>query len=384
MMKPVAIVGVGQTKFGENWHQSLKQMAFESSMAALSDAKLDKGGIEALFVGNMASGRFTGQKHLGALVAESLGIGVPAANCEAACASGALAFKQGCLSIQSGKYDVVLVTGVEKMSDVKVEEASLSLMAAGEQEWEGAAGLTFAGVYALMARAHMYKFGTTQEQLAMVAVNNHKNGVKNPYAQFNFQITLEAALNAPVVADPLRLYDCSPITDGSAALILASEEAAKRFETAIWVKAVEQASDTLALHNRASIVELAAAEIAAKKAYNSSGISTEDVDVSEVHDCFTINEILCIEALGFSEKGRGGKFVEQNKIAVDGEKPINITGGLKAIGHPVGATGVRQLVDLTKILRGDMKEFQGAELGLALNVGGSGATAIVSILGIEK
>jgi len=383
-MKPVAIVGVGQTKFGENWHQSLKQMAFESSMAALTDAKLDKKSIEALFVGNMASGRFTGQEHLGPLVAESLGINVPAANCEAACASGALAFNQGWLAIQSGKYDVVLVTGVEKMSDVKVEEASLSLMAAGEQEWEGSAGLTFAGAYALMARAHMLKFGTTREQLAMVAVNNHKNGVKNPYAQFTFPITLEAALNAPLVADPLRLYDCSPITDGSAALILASEKAAKRFETHVWVKAVEQASDTLALHNRASIVELAAAESAAKKAYTASGITAEDVDVSEVHDCFTINEILCIEALGFSERGKGGKFVEQGKIAVDGENPINITGGLKAIGHPVGATGVRQLTDLTKILRGDMKEFQGAELGLALNVGGSGATAIVSILGIEK
>ena len=383
-MKPVAIVGVGQTKFGENWHQSLKQMAFESSMAALRDAKIERKDIGALFVGNMASGRFTGQEHLGSVVAESLGINVPAANCEAACASGALAFKQGWLAIQSGKYDIVLVTGVEKMSDVKVEEASLSLMGAGDQEWEGSAGLTFAGAYALMARAHMNKFGTTQEQLAMVAVNNHKNGAKNPFAQFKFPITMEAALNAPLVADPLRLYDCSPITDGSAALILASENAAKKFESPVWVKTVEQASDTLALHNRASIVELRAAEIAAKKAYGVVNIGAGDIDVAEVHDCFTINEILCIEALGFSERGMGGKFVEQDKISIDGEKPINITGGLKAIGHPVGATGVRQLVDLTKTLRGDMKEFQGAELGLALNVGGSGATAIVSVLGIEK
>src|SRR3989344_3778642 len=204
-MKPVAIVGQGMTKFGENWHQSLKQMAFESNMAALRDAKIERKDIEALFVGNMASGRFTGQEHLGSLVAESLGINVPAANCEAA------------------------------------------------------------GAYALMARAHMNKFGTTQEQLAMVAVNNHKNGVSNQYAQFRFPITVEAALNAPMVADPLRLYDCSPITDGSAALILASENAAKKFEAPVWIKAVEQTSDTLALHNRASFFELAAAESAAKK-----------------------------------------------------------------------------------------------------------------------
>src|SRR3989344_5025328 len=264
-MKPVAIVGQGMTKFGENWHQSLTQMAFESNMAALRDAKIERKDIEALFVGNMASGRFTGQEHLGSLVAESLGINVPAANCEAACASGALAFKQGWLAIQSGKYDIVLVTGVEKMSDVKVEEASLSLMGAGDQEWEGSAGLTFAGAYALMARAHMNKFGTTQEQLAMVAVNNHKNGAKNPFAQFKFPITLETALNATLVADPLRLYDCSPITDGSAALVLASENAAKKFESPMWIKAVEQTSDTLALHNRASFFELAAAESAAKK-----------------------------------------------------------------------------------------------------------------------
>jgi acetyl-CoA C-acetyltransferase len=332
----------------------------------------------------MASGRFTGQEHLGPLVAESLGIKVPAVKCEAACASGALAFRQAWLAIQSGKYDVVLVTGVEKMSDVKVEEASLSLMAAGEQEWEGSAGLTFAGAYALMARAHMHKYGTTQEQLAAVAVNNHKNGVRNPFAQFRFPVTLETVLNAPIIADPLRLFDCSPITDGAASLVLVSEKAAKKFESPIWIKASEQASDALALHNRASLYEIAAAENAAKKAYQGVGITPDDIDVAEVHDCFTINEIMCIEALGFCEKGRGGRFVEHAKMAVDGEKPINITGGLKAIGHPVGATGVRQLADLTKILRGDDKEFQGAEIGLALNIGGSGATAIVSILGLEK
>lgn len=383
----VAVVGVGQTKFDEHWEKSLRDLSTEAGAIALEDAGIDGKEIQSLYIGNMSAGRFIGQEHLAALAADQAGLTpIPATRCEAACASGALAFREAYFSILSGQYDIVMAAGAEKMTDLKGTDAIATLMGAGDQEWESAIGLTFAGLYALMARNHMEKYGTTVEQMAMVSVNNHKNGMHNPLAQFPAEITVEKVLSSPLISDPLRLLDCSPITDGASAVILASEKVVNNFEKPIWILGSGQASDTLALHHRKSMTELLSTKVAAKTAYQQAGMGPENIDIAEVHDCFSINEIIAIEDLGFCNKGEGGRFVEDGKIARDGEKPINPTGGLKSIGHPVGATGVRQISDIVKQLRGDYGNLQvnGARVGLALNIGGSGATAVANIFGTEK
>lgn len=385
-MTRVAVIGVGQTRFGEHWERSMRDLSLEAGALALKDGNIDGKDIQALYIGNMAAGRFIGQEHLAALAADQAGLNpIPATRCEAACASGALAFRNAYLAIKSGHYDIVMAAGAEKMTDIKGTDAISTLMGAGDQEWESSVGITFTGLYALMARRHMEEFGTTREQLAMVSVNNHKNAILNPNAQFRNEITVEKVLKSPMIADPLRLLDCSPITDGASAVILVSEKFAKKFEKPIWILGSTQASDNLALHDRNAITEMQATKASAKRAYEHSGLRPEKIDIAEVHDCFSINEILAIEDLGFCERGKGGKFVEEGKIKRDGEKPINTTGGLKAIGHPVGATGIRQISDLVKQLRGEYGPLQvkGVKTGLALNIGGSGATAIVNILGSE-
>ncbi len=386
-MTRVAIVGVGQTKFDEHWERSLRDLSTEAGAAALKDAKIGGEHVQALFVGNMSSGRFVGQEHMGALAADAAGLNpIPATRCEGACASGALAFANACNAIKSGKYDIVVAAGAEKMTDLKGTDAIATLMGAGDQEWESAIGLTFAGLYALIARSHMQKYGTTREQMAMVSVNNHKNGVHNPYAQFRKEITVKDVLKSTMIADPLTLLDCSPITDGAAAVVLVSEKFAKSFAKPVWALGVGQASDTLALHDRESMTEMKATKAATQAAYREAGLGPQDMDLAEVHDCFSINEIIAIEDLGFCKKGEGGKFVEQGNIAVGGRMPVNTTGGLKSIGHPVGATGIRQIADITRQLRGELPEqiqVKGAKHGIALNIGGSGATAVVTILGKE-
>ncbi len=385
-MKRVAVVGVGQTKFGEHWNSSLRDLSTEAGALALKDAGVEGSSIQALYIGNMSAGKFVSQEHLSSLAADQSGLlPIPATRCEAACASSALAFREAYMSILSGQYDIVVAAGAEKMTDIRGETASAALMGAADQEWESAIGLTFVGLYALLTRAHMQSFGTTREQLALVSVNNHKNGALNEKAQFPFEVSVEQVLKSPMIADPLRLLDCSPITDGASAVVLASEEAARKFEKPVWIAGSGQASDALALHDRQSLTEMLATKAAAKIAYGQAGLSPGEIDVAEVHDCFSINEILAIEDLGFCEKGKGGSFVEKGNIARDREMPINATGGLKSIGHPVGATGVRQIADLVRQLRGECGKLQinGAKTGLALNIGGSGATAVVHILKAE-
>ncbi|MFH0832170.1 MAG: thiolase domain-containing protein [Candidatus Aenigmatarchaeota archaeon] len=383
-MKNVAIVGIGQVKFGENWNESLRDIATGAIRSAMLEADIGTEDVEALYIGNMGAGRFIGQEHLSALIADhSRLLHKPATRCEAACASGALAFRQAYLSVMSGRHDVVMVVGAEKMTDLKTGDATSALITAGDQETEASSGITFAGLYALIARAHMNAYGTTSEQLAMVSVINHRNAIGNKYAQFQYEISVADVLKSAMVAEPLHLLDCSPITDGAAALIIASENAAKRFKSPVWILASEQASDTIALHDRKSLTEMLATKHAAKTAYEKLRITPSDIDFAEVHDCFSINEILAIEDLGFCEKGRGGELVESGEIKLKGSIPINTTGGLKAIGHPVGATGVRQLVDITRQLRGECYNQVKGDLGLALNVGGSGATALLTILGKE-
>jgi len=384
-MRNVAVVGVGQTKFGELWDRSLRELAAEAGNLAITDSSVDKANVQSLFVGNMAGGKFASQEHIAALVAAQLGVNpIPATRIEAACASGAAAVRQAYISIASGVYDVALVVGVEKMSDLPASEVVASLMAASDQEWEAGIGITFSALYALMARAHMHKYGTTEEQLALVSVENHKNAVGNKYAQYPFEVKLQTVLNSPMIADPLKLLDCSPITDGAAAVVLASENVAKKLANPVWIRASAQASDSIALHERESLTEMNATKIAAKNAYSSAGVDVNKVDVFEVHDCFSINEIISLEGLGVVPVGQGGKFIEKGGHALTGEAPTNTSGGLKAGGHPVGATGVRQIIDLTHQLRSKAhNQINGAGVGLALNVGGSGASSVVHILSNE-
>ncbi|MEM3400118.1 MAG: thiolase domain-containing protein [Candidatus Micrarchaeia archaeon] len=383
-MRRVAIVGVGMSKFGEIWDLSFRELIIEAGVRAIEDAGMSGAEIDALYAGTMAAGRLIGQEHITALIADYMGLNpIPATRVEAACASGGLALRMGYIAVASGIHDTVVVGGVEKMTDVSVPEAVFALGGAGDQEWELFFGATFPGIYALMARRHMHEYGTTEEQMAHVAVKNHENAMKNEYAQFHMPITVDDVLSSRVVASPLKLLDCSPITDGAAALILTTlDNAKKHTDTPVEIVASTQASDTIALHSRDSLTELKATKIAAHKAYKIAGVEPRDIDVAEVHDCFTIAEIMAIEDLGFFKKGEGGKAEEEGETAIGGKIPINTSGGLKGCGHPVGATGVKQAVEITWQLRGDAKERQvsGAEIGLTHNVGGSGATCVIHIL----
>lgn len=383
-MTRVGIIGVGITSFGEFWEKGLRDLIVEAGTAAIKDAKLEGAAIDAGYVGSMSPGRFIGQEHIGALVADYVGLtGIPATRVEAACASGGLALRQAYLSIKAGENKVVVAGGVEKMTDVSVERAMVTLGGAGDQEWELFHGATFPGLYALMARRHMLEYGTTEEQLAAVAVKNHKNGALNPKAQYQQEVTLKQVMKSSPVATPLKLLDCSPITDGAAVVILAEEETARKFcDNPVWIDASTQASDTLALHDRENLCQTKAAVIAGKQAYKQANVKVSDIDFAEVHDCFTIAEIMAIEALGFCKIGDGGKITEEGKTALDGEIPVNTSGGLKAKGHPVGATGIAQAVEATLQLRGeaDKRQVKDAKIGLIHNVGGSGATCTLHIL----
>ena len=385
-MREVAIVGIGCTKFGEMWDKSFRDLFIEAGLMALEDAGMSGADVEALYGGNMSSGIFIEQEHVGALIADYSGLissSVPSTRVEAACASGGLALRSGVIAVASEYHDIVISAGIEKMTDVGPEKAMDALAAAADREWEAAVGATFPGLYAMMARAHMNEFGTTREQLAQVAVKNHYHGSMNPKAQFRNRITIDAVINSPLVADPLRLFDCSPITDGAAAVILVPAERAREFtDTPIYVKAAAQASDTISLHDRRSLTSIDATRIAADRAFNTARLQRSNIDVAEVHDCFTIAEIMAIEDLAFFEKGRGGPATLAGETAIGGKIPINTSGGLKACGHPVGATGIKQAVEIVEQLRGDAgkRQVEGAEVGLTHNVGGTGGTVVVHIL----
>ncbi|MBN2477799.1 thiolase domain-containing protein [Candidatus Micrarchaeota archaeon] len=383
-MRDVSIIGAGMTRFGENWEKGFRDMVTEAGINAINDAGISGEEINAGFVGSMASGTLIGQEHIGALLADYMGLNpTPITRVEGACASGSLALRQGFMAVASGLYDIVVVGGVEKMTDLGTTEVSTILGGAGDQEWELFLGATFPGLYALMARRHMYEFNTTEEMLAAVAVKNHKNGAKNKYAQYQNEITMDTVLNSKMVADPLKIMDCSPITDGAAAVILAPSEMAGSFKKEpVNIVASTQASDTLALHSRETLTGLKSAQIASAIAYKQAGIAPKDIDVAEVHDCFTIAEIMAIEDLGFFKKGEGGKASLEGRTSLEGEIPINTSGGLKSCGHPVGATGVKQIAEIVWQLRGEAgkRQVKNAETGLTHNVGGSGATTVIHIL----
>lgn len=380
-MRDVAVIGVGMTKWGELWEKSLRDIFVETALLALDDAGIDR--IESMYVGCMSSGLFVGQEHIASLLADYLGqTPVPSVRVETACASGGLALRLGYMEVASGMSDVVLVGGIEKMTDVNGYEATYALGSAADQEYEGYHGITFPGLYALIARAHMEKYGTTREQMALVAVKNHKNGAKNPLAQFPFEITVDSVLNSVMVADPLRILDCSPITDGAASVIICPVEMARKMKKPV-IKVIGSghATDTIALNQRKDMTWLEATYQAGRQAYDMADKKPEDIDLLEVHDCFTIAEICVIEALGMVEKGQGGKAVEDELTYIEGKIPVNPSGGLKAKGHPVGATGVAQVIEIVKQLSGDAGERQlkDPRIGMTQNMGGSGGSTVVHI-----
>jgi len=379
-MRDVAVIGVGMNRWGELWEKSHRRIWTEAALEAIADAGVDH--VDALYVGCMSGGLFMGQEHLGALLADQLGMGpIPGTRVESACASGGLAFRQAYLAVASGEHDIVLASGLEKMTDVDGGAATYALSTAADQEYECYHGITFPGLYAMMARMHMHRYGTTREQLARVAVKNHANGLLNPLAQFQSKITVEDVVGSVLVADPLRVLDCSPITDGAAAVILAAlpQKGSKR--APVKVAASAAATDTIGLHDREDIAWLRSTEVAAAKAYAQAGIAPKDLSFCEVHDCFTIAEVMVIEALGLTGRGKGGEAAASGMTALGGRVPVNPSGGLKSKGHPVGATGIAQVREAVLQLRGESegRQVEGARWGLTQNMGGTGASSVVHI-----
>ena len=379
-MRDVAIIGIGMTKFGELWDQSIRDMFAEAGLKAMENAGIDK--LDSMYVGAMSSGLYTEQEHIASVMADYLGQrGIPSARVESACASGGVAVRSAYLEVASGMSDIVLAGGVEKMWDA--DDGSMVLATAADQEFEAYVGVTFPGLYAMMATAYMDKYGLTREELAQVPIKNHRHGVNNPNAQYPFEITLDTVLNASRVADPLRLMDCSPITDGAAAVILAPLEIAKQFtDKPIKIKGVGAATGPIALHDHSDLTRIDAVKIAADRAYKMAGVSPDDIDFAEVHDCFSIAEIITTEELGFFERGTAGKAIAEGQATYGGKIVINSSGGLKAKGHPVGATGVAQVIEAVEQLRGEAgkRQVENAKLGLTQNMGGSGGSSVVHIL----
>ncbi len=389
-MREVAIIGVGETKFGELWERSFRDLGIEAGFKAMEDAGISGNDIDAMFVGNMSADRLIDQEHIAPLIADYSGFGernLPSVRVEAANASGGIALSQAYMSVASGVHDIVVVGGAEKMTDVGEESAAEILASTADQEWEAVFGATLGSLYAMMARRHMKDFGTTKEQMASVAVKNHLNGSMNPNAQFQRSIKMEMALNAPMVADPLGVFDCAPLSDGAAAVILCPMESARKYtDTPVKILSCGQAGDYMALHDRPSLTRMDATIAASRKAYKYAGITANDIQLAEVHDAFSISEIMAIEDLGFFEKGQGGKATQDGETALNSKISINTSGGLKAKGNPMGATGVGQAVEMTIQLRGEAgdRQVDDAERGLIHNIGGTGSTCIVHILGRDN
>ncbi len=378
----VFILGAYQTKFGELWDKSLADITAEAVLGVVDDAGINKTQIQAAFFANKMAPEMTGQNHLGAMLAEILALNIPVTRIEAACASGGAAIHQACLTIASGQYEAVLVVGAEKMTDLGVGQVAAGLMGAASQE-ERQAGLNFVGLYALMAQTYFQKYGASEKDLACVAVKNHFHASLNPKAQFPFPITIQHVLDSAMVADPLKLLDCSAISDGAAAVILASEKIARKINRKKpRIIASRQSAETLDLAKREIISGIKSSQSAASQALKEASIEAKEIDLAEVHDCFTIAEILALEDLGFYKKGEGYLAVRNGEIKLGGKRPINLSGGLKACGHPVGATGIKQIVEVYNQLTGRAGKRQAnrAKLALTHNVGGTGGTAVVHVI----
>jgi acetyl-CoA C-acetyltransferase len=380
----VSIISAGLSKFGKNEGLYGRELFAEAVKEAFNRCpQLEpKRDIKALFVGHMGES-YEHQGHMGATMADWTGLlNIPAIRTEAACASSGAALRSGIYAVLSGLADIVLVGGVEKMTHRSTTEVTEYLAMASDYPFEQWHGITFPGLYALMATAHMHKYGTTESQMAQVAVKNHYHGTLNPKAHMQKEVTLEKALASRMVATPLKIFDCSLITDGASCAVLAKPELANKYtDQPVHIIGTGQASDTIGLYERETLTSLKAAKIAAKTAYNMASKNPEDIDVAEVHDCFTIAELIAYEDLGFCNPGDSGKLAENGETRLGARLPVNTSGGLKAKGHPVGATGTAQAYEMYLQLTGqaDRRQVKNACTGLTHNVGGSGATATVHI-----
>jgi acetyl-CoA C-acetyltransferase len=380
----VSIISAGMSKFGKHDGLLAREIfAYAAKEAFTRCPKLDpKNDIKAMFIGHMGEA-YEHQGHMGPAVADWAGLaGIPATRTESACASSGVALRSGIYAVMSGLADVVLVGGVEKMTHRTTTEITEYLAMASDYPFEQWHGITFPGLFAMMATAHMHGYGTTERQMALVAVKNHYHGSLNPKAHLQKEITLEAAMSSRCVAWPLKLYDCSLITDGASCVILTKPELASKYtDMPVNVIGSGQASDTIGLYQRESLTSLNATKLAAKQAYEMANVNAEDLDLAEVHDCFTIAELIAYEDLGFCPVGEGGKLVESGETGLKGRIPVNTSGGLKAKGHPVGATGTAQAYEMYIQLTGQAgkRQLRDAKIGLTHNVGGSGATAAVHI-----
>ncbi len=383
-MRGVSIIGVGSTKFGILEGLSLKELAAMACQEAINDAGVEKKELQAFYLGNFISGILLGQETIAPLVANYIGLPktAPATKIEGACCSAGIALRQGYILVASGMADFVLVAGVEKMTSATTERNTEGLASAFDQDTEAKAGMTFPAFFALIARRHMYQYGTKQEHLSLVSVKNHGNSVLNPRARFRNTVSLEEAMTSRMVADPLRLYDCCPISDGAAAAVLCPSEIAKGLHPKpIDLLAVVQTTGYSTTYEMDDPTTLVATVEAARRAYELARISPGDVDVAELHDCFSIAEIVDSEDLGFFPKGRGGFAVEEGQTLVSGKIPINPSGGLISKGHPVGATGLGQVYEIVRQLRGEHEnQVRNAEIGLTHNLGATGQLCTVSIL----
>ena len=379
----VGIVGIGHGKFGNRSDATVQELAFEPFKQAIDDCKnLRRKDIDAMVVGSVPE--YHMQRSLPGVVAEYAGMNPQSVwLTEAACASGSAAIRTAYMAIKSGMHDIVAVIGIQKMRELSTSEILALMGRVGDVQWESIFGTTFPGYYALYATRHMHQFGTTKEQIAQIAVKNHHYGALNPNAFFQKEVTLERVLNSDDVASPLKVFDCCANADGAACVIMTNEKKAKEFtDTPIWFEGLGSASAQMSLLRRPNLIEIPSAVEAAKQAYKQAGAKPSDIHVAEVHDCFTIAEILAYEDIGLCPKGKGGKFIEEKQSYIGGKTPVNVDGGLKAKGHPVGATGVSMTTEIVKQLRGDAgkRQVSGAEIGLTHNVGGIGQYTFVHIL----
>ncbi len=384
-MSDPRVAGGGLTPFGEHPERTGRDLFAEAGLAALDDAGVDRDDVDCVFYGNFMGELAEHQGHQGPLMAEAVGVQAPATRFESACCSSGVAIREGVSRIRAGREDVVLVGGMERMTNLGTAGATEALAIAADDLWEVRSGMTFPGAYALMARAYFEAYGGTREDLAHVAVKNHENALDNTYAQYQKSITVEEAMDSPPVSTPLHLYDACPITDGAAALVLVSESYAAEhdLDAPVAVTGSGQGGDRAALQDRETYARTLAADRAAEEAYADAGVGPDDVEVAEVHDCFTIAEVLAVESLGLYDPGEGITAAREGTTRCGGDVPVNLSGGLKAKGHPVGATGASQVVELAWLLGGDhvnCEHVTDATTGVAHNAGGTVASAVVHVL----
>lgn len=388
-MTGVRVAGVGLTRFGKHPERTGRDLFGEAGQTALADSGVPREDVDALFYGNFMGELSERQGHQAPLMAEALGVHAPATRYESACASSGVAVRQAVRNIRNGEQDVVLVGGAERMNNLGTAGVTEALAIAADELYEVRSGITFPGAYALMARAYFEQYGGSREDLAHIAVKNHEHALENEYAQFRRALDVEEALNAPMIADPLGLYDSCPITDGASMVVLVSDEYAAEHDVdaPVAITGTGQGGDRMALQDRDYLARTPAAEIAADEAYADAGVDVSDIEVAEVHDCFTIAEVLALEALGFYAPGEGIGAARRGETTRDGDRPVNLSGGLKAKGHPVGATGTSQIAEMTRLLRGDHPNSDAvadATIGLTHNAGGTVASATVHVLEVME